>query len=418
TESLEYLVRHAQLYHLYLNPHSLYYFSGRLRVADFGLPQLAWLPAGQALNQLGLRYAAPELYENAYHKNSDQYSLALLYAELLTGQLPFHGNTLNQWREQRRTMKFDLKLLPAHEHEVLAKALEYEPSRRYASCSSFLENLIQSIQSSSGYRAKTAETKTSTDASLILTGEAVPLIPVEEIDIIIRRLIQVIAMKTVYNKDQGIRFLVDAEGKVIHRCAAWLPGGLASKKLEGFAHEWDARLVSVNNQLHEYTYRIRMMQNIWQKLLRTKPEFIEIHIRLTPPKDPNVKQTEVEVQIGYTDAKPENERDRLEIVVPALLCSLRTYLLAKSEARLAERYKYETKVYLYPIFVNSMGEPIAGVSQDISYTGMRIFSPVEFTAQDCIVQIHTPEFGSLIIPAKVQRCDPLSTGMYDIGLKF
>ncbi|HMO37538.1 MAG TPA: PilZ domain-containing protein, partial [Gemmatales bacterium] len=297
-------------------------------------------------------------------------------------------------------------------------ALEYEPSRRYASCSSFLENLIQSIQSSSGYRAKTAETKTSTDASLILTGEAVPLIPVEEIDIIIRRLIQVIAMKTVYNKDQGIRFLVDAEGKVIHRCAAWLPGGLASKKLEGFAHEWDARLVSVNNQLHEYTYRIRMMQNIWQKLLRTKPEFIEIHIRLTPPKDPNVKQTEVEVQIGYTDAKPENERDRLEIVVPALLCSLRTYLLAKSEARLAERYKYETKVYLYPIFVNSMGEPIAGVSQDISYTGMRIFSPVEFTAQDCIVQIHTPEFGSLIIPAKVQRCDPLSTGMYDIGLKF
>jgi len=47
TESLEYLSRHANLFHLYLNPGSLYYFSGRLRVADFSLPQLAWIPAGQ-----------------------------------------------------------------------------------------------------------------------------------------------------------------------------------------------------------------------------------------------------------------------------------------------------------------------------------------------------------------------------------
>ncbi len=418
TESLEYLARHAQLYHLYLNPHSLYYFSGRLRVADYSLPQLAWLPAGQSLNQLGLRYAAPELFENAYHQHSDQYSLALLYAEMLTGQLPIHGNTLNQWREQRRSMKFDLKLLPAHEHEVLYKALEYEPSRRYASCTSFLENLIQSIQNSSGYRKKSQDPKTATDASLMLTGETVPIIPQNEVDIIVRRLIQVIAMKTVYNKDQGIRFLIDDQGKVIHRCAAWLPGGLATKKLEGFAHEWDAKLVHVNNQTHEYIYKIRMGQSIWQKLVGRKAEFIEIRIHMVPPKEVNVKQTEVEIQLGYTDAKPENERDRLEIVVPALLCSLRTYLLAKSEARVAERYKHQTKVYLYPVYVNSMGDPVAGITQDISYSGMRVFSTSEFTANDCIVQIHTAEFGSLILPAKVLRCEPLSTGMYDIGLKF
>lgn len=315
-------------------------------------------------------------------------------------------------------MKFDLKLLPAHEHEVLYKALEYEPSRRYASCTSFLENLIQSIQNSSGYRKKSQDPKTATDASLMLTGETVPIIPQNEVDIIVRRLIQVIAMKTVYNKDQGIRFLIDDQGKVIHRCAAWLPGGLATKKLEGFAHEWDAKLVHVNNQTHEYIYKIRMGQSIWQKLVGRKAEFIEIRIHMVPPKEVNVKQTEVEIQLGYTDAKPENERDRLEIVVPALLCSLRTYLLAKSEARVAERYKHQTKVYLYPVYVNSMGDPVAGITQDISYSGMRVFSTSEFTANDCIVQIHTAEFGSLILPAKVLRCEPLSTGMYDIGLKF
>lgn len=417
TEALEYLSRHANLQHLYLNPNSLYYFGGRLRVADYSLPQLAWLPAGQQLDQVGLKYAAPELYEGTYHNNSDQYSLALIYAEMLTGQLPFHGNTLKQWREQRRSMELDLKLLPVHEHEVLARALDFEPSRRFANCTSFLEHLIQSMTSSSGFRMKALDHRV-TDSSLILTGETIPTIPPDEVDIIVRRLIQVVAMRTVHNQDQAIRFMVDEKGVVIHRCAAWLPGGLAINKLEGFAHEWNAQLAEVNDGKHEYVYHIRMRQKIWQKMLGRKSEFIEIRIRLHPPKENNVKQTEVEIRICYTDAKPENERDRLEIVVPALLCSLRTFLLAKNETRTSERYRYESKVYLYPIYVNNVGEPFVCTSRDISTTGIRLFAPSEFTSSDCIVQIHTYEFGSVVLPAKVQRCEPLSTGMYDIGLKF
>lgn len=417
TEALDHLSRHADLQHLYLNPNSLYYFNGRMRVADYCLPQLAWIPAGQHLDQTGLRYAAPELYDGTYHVNSDQYSLALLYAEMLTGQLPFHGNTLKQWRDQRRSMEIDLKLLPAHEHEILNRALEFEPSRRYASCTSFLDHLIQSQVNSSGYRMK-ALNQGASDSSLILTGETIPVIPRDEVDMILWRLIQVVAMRTVYNQDQGIRFMVNDEGIVIHRCAAWLPGGLAIKKLQGFAHAWNAQLVDVNDGNHEYVYHIRMRQKIWQKMIGRKSEFIEIRIHLQPPKEANVKQTEVEIRICYTDAKPENERDRLEIVVPSLLCSLRTYLLAKNETRLAERYRYESKVYLYPIYVNHVGEPIVSNSRDISTSGIRVFASSEFTSSDCIVQIHTQEFGSLILPAKLQRCEPLSTGMYDIGLRF
>ena len=417
TESLEYLSRHANLLHLYLNPNSLYYFSGRMRVADFSLAQLAWIPAGQQLDQVGLKYAAPELYDGTYHPNSDQYSLAMIYAEMLTGQLPFHGNTLKQWREQRRAMEMDLKLLPAHEHEVLHRALEFEPSRRFANCTSFLENLIQSLANSSSYRMKALD-QGGADSSLLLTGDTIPIIPRDEVDMILARLIQVVAMKTVYNRDQGIRFMVDDKGVVIHKCAAWLPGGLAINKLEGFAHEWNAQLAEVNEETHEYVYQIRMRQKIWQMMLGRKSEFIEIRILMHPPKETNVKQTEVEIRICYTDAKPENERDRLEIVVPALLCSIRTYLLAKNETRTAERYRFESKVYLYPIYVNCIGEPVICNARDISTTGIRVFAPVEFAAGDCIVQIHTQEFGSLVLPAKAQRCEPLSTGIYDIGLKF
>jgi len=300
---------------------------------------------------------------------------------------------------------------------VIHKALENEPGRRFANCTSFLEHLIQSLANSSGHRMKALD-QAGTDASMLLTGGAIPIIPRDEVDMILRRLIQVVAMKTVYNEDQGIRFMVNDEGIVIHRCAAWLPGGLAINKLEGFAHEWNAQLAEVNDETHEYVYRIRMRQRIWQMLLGRKSEFIEIRILMHPPKETNVKQTEVEIRICYTDAKPENERDRLEIVVPALLCSIRTYLLAKNETRTAERYRFESKVYLYPVYVNSIGEPIVGNARDISASGIRVFAPVEFSSGDCIVQIHTQEFGSLVLPAKAQRCEPLSTGMYDIGLMF
>ncbi|HQR09068.1 MAG TPA: PilZ domain-containing protein, partial [Gemmatales bacterium] len=326
-------------------------------------------------------------------------------------------NTLNQWREQRRSMELDLKLLPVHEHEVLIKALDFEPARRFANCTSFLEHLIQSFANSSGYRMKALDQRAS-ESSLLLTGETIPTIPPDEVDIIVRRLIEVVAMRTVYNQDKAIRFIVDEKGVVIHRCAAWLPGGLAINKLEGFAHEWNAHLVEVNDEKHEYVYHIRMRQKIWQKMLGRKSEFIEIRIRMNPPREPNVKQTEVEIRICYTDSRPENERDRLEIVVPALLCSLRTFLLAKNETRTAERYQYESKVYLYPIYVNNIGDPVVCHSRDISTTGIRVFSQSEFTSTDCIVQIHTQEFGSIVLPAKLQRCEPLSTGMYDIGLKF
>jgi len=417
TEALDFLSRHANLLHLCLSPHCLYYFSGRLRVADYSLAQLAWIPAGQQLDQVSLKYAAPELSEGLYHDHSDQYSLALIYIEMLTGQLPFHGNTLHQWREQRRAMQFDFKLLPGHEHEVLYRAMEFEPGKRFANATSFLENLIQSQASASGFRSKSLDPSVA-ESSLLLTGETVPVIPREEVEAILRRLIQVVSMKTVSNQDQGIRFMISDEGEVIHRCAAWLPGGLAIDKLKGFAHEWDAKLVQVDKVTSEYTFQIQMQQNLWQKLLGRKAEFIEIGVKLSPPKEVNVKQTEVDIRIRYTDSKPENERDRLEIIVPALLCSLRTYLLAKNETRTAERFRYESKVYLYPIYVNCVGEPLVCQSRDISSTGLRVVGPAEFTSSDCIVQLHTQEFGSVILPARVQRCEPLSTGMYDIGLKI
>src|SRR5262249_50866966 len=62
--ALDELYREHKLRHLCLSPRQLQLFAdGGLRLADFGLAELVWLPAGQAPGTLNTRYSAPELFE-------------------------------------------------------------------------------------------------------------------------------------------------------------------------------------------------------------------------------------------------------------------------------------------------------------------------------------------------------------------
>jgi serine/threonine protein kinase len=416
-EALEFLQKQAQLCHLTLTPASLQYFAGRLRVADFGLAQLAWFPVGQPLAQQMLRYAAPEVFEGTYHANSDQFSMALMYAEMISGHLPYHGNTIKQWREQRRNGEADLHLLSDLEIRILQRALEFEPSRRFSCLAEFVEQLAQYSAATTSL-PQTSNIPSEAESVLLLTGQPLPVIPYDEVEAIVHRMLQTIAVKTVVNMDQGIRYLVEGDGTVVHRCAAWLPGGLAFQKLEGFANEWDAIPVELNKKLREYVFQIPMQQRFWERVFHKKAEVIEIRIKLDPPTESHVKQTEVEIRIRYTDSKPTNVRERLEIVVPALLYSIRTFLLAKSETRNTERYRYDGEVYLYPVYVDNLGSPILCQGKDFSLLGMGLLAPEILSSKQCLVQLQTPEFGTVILPGKILRCDPLSNGKFDMGIKF
>src|SRR5207248_9376638 len=80
--------------HLYPFPYTTLFRSrtlrfdrGRLVLADFGLAQLFWLPGGQPVAQRNARYSAPELFDGNPGR-SDQFSLAILYHEMLTGAHP------------------------------------------------------------------------------------------------------------------------------------------------------------------------------------------------------------------------------------------------------------------------------------------------------------------------------------------
>ena len=88
-EVLDYMYQQHGVQHLGLNPRSLILDNGWLQITDFGLAQLFWEPTDQDIAQRNTRYAAPELFDKKITRSSDQVSLAILYAEMLTGIHPF-----------------------------------------------------------------------------------------------------------------------------------------------------------------------------------------------------------------------------------------------------------------------------------------------------------------------------------------
>src|SRR5439155_741279 len=80
-----------QLQHLDIKPQNLFMLHNHVKVADFG--QVKDLQGVMASVTGGITpvYAAPETFDGLVSRYCDQYSLACVYQELLTGIRPFDG---------------------------------------------------------------------------------------------------------------------------------------------------------------------------------------------------------------------------------------------------------------------------------------------------------------------------------------
>ena len=86
-EGLDHLIERHNLQHLDVKPKNLFLIADRVKVADFGLVKhLERQSASGIMGGITPVYAAPETFANKISKHSDQYSLAVVYVELLTGR--------------------------------------------------------------------------------------------------------------------------------------------------------------------------------------------------------------------------------------------------------------------------------------------------------------------------------------------
>ncbi|HET6574637.1 MAG TPA: tubulin-like doman-containing protein [Fimbriiglobus sp.] len=141
-EGLDHLIERHNLQHLDVKPKNLFLIADRVKVADFGLVKhLERQSASGIMGGITPVYAAPETFANKISKHSDQYSLAVVFVELLTGRRPFAGKNIRQLAVQHMTEPPDLHMLPEADRAAVAKALAKNPDDRFPSCSAFVRAL-------------------------------------------------------------------------------------------------------------------------------------------------------------------------------------------------------------------------------------------------------------------------------------
>lgn len=144
-EALDLMNKEYQLQHLDIKPQNLFLVHNHIKVADFGL--VKDLEGSQASVTGGITpvYAAPETFDGKVSRYSDQYSLGIVYQELLTGQRPFNGVNVRQLILQHLQAEPDVSPLPEGEQAAIARSLSKVPDQRFPTC----RDLIQALRGAS-----------------------------------------------------------------------------------------------------------------------------------------------------------------------------------------------------------------------------------------------------------------------------
>lgn len=120
--------------HRDLKPANIFVENGTLKVGDYGLCKSLHTSQKKHTRTVGtVHYMAPEVSRGNYTKSIDVYALGVILVEMLTGQLPFDGESDGEILMKHMTDRPDLTRVPAALRAVCEKALAKNPVQRYES---------------------------------------------------------------------------------------------------------------------------------------------------------------------------------------------------------------------------------------------------------------------------------------------
>jgi hypothetical protein len=121
--------------HRDLKPGNIFIENGCAKVGDFGLARFISGSQRNALTEsIGtVHYMAPEISTGNYNKQIDIYAGGIILYEMLTGHVPFDGESAGEILMKHLTTPPDLNAVPADFRRVLDRALSKNPALRYPS---------------------------------------------------------------------------------------------------------------------------------------------------------------------------------------------------------------------------------------------------------------------------------------------
>ena len=159
---------------------------GAVKITDFGIAKITAVTSmTQTRTVVGTpNYMSPEQVQGlAVDGRSDQFSLAVIAYEILTGERPFQGEHLSTivYRivaEQPPEAHQINGTLTPQIHEVLSRGLAKKPEDRYPTCSTFVGALEMACAESRGWKTVTASGAAALPTSAVEPVAGTAAIPV------------------------------------------------------------------------------------------------------------------------------------------------------------------------------------------------------------------------------------------------
>jgi len=445
-------LRHG-LQHLDIKPGNLFLVSNHVKVGDFGLvrsltearsagsgrqteskgdlpPSSRNPPAGRMAVGLTARYAAPEIFRNTITSSCDQYSLAIVYQELLTGKRPFQGRNARQLMMQHCTATPDLNALPEIDRAVVARALFKDPDQRFPTCTAFVQALKASgkLQHDAASSMETIRCipewiEEKSQRREQQSGQSPRSDPGPSLErrtgmsrLVAELIIEAKAAQPAREPD-GLK--AAAQGATVLQgqfpARLWPPTARAG--FETFRRQWNAEVV--HEEENSLVFQIPFPGCFWKRWLEgTRGLLVEVRWALPGPV--SAMCPELTVRIRCSDKKNRAEQRLLSDVGPLILDSLRSHVEAYPERRTQERVAWPHSLRAtFLLAENTSKETIEGKGKDLSLGGMGLYLPRAFAGSQVQLELLRPSRSeSIVLYGNCVRVQLCSDGWFEAGVLF
>lgn len=129
--------------HRDLKPGNIFLDNGIVKIGDYGLSKLIHSShgSGQTESVGTFHYMAPEIGRGKYGRRIDIYALGIVLHEMVTGRVPFDGESSQEIIMKHLTSEPDLRDVREPYRSTIKRALAKDPDRRYSTVEAMASDL-------------------------------------------------------------------------------------------------------------------------------------------------------------------------------------------------------------------------------------------------------------------------------------